>query len=253
MNIETIFSEKNILLFSYQNEKIQSAQNQLTLIPDQKRALFIAEKNRVDFVYNTAALEGNPFTFPEIKTLLDGITVGGHKISDSEQVLNLNRALTYLIRRVKERTFHIDPEVACSLQGIIAREEALTWGVFRDAMVSISGTDYRPPEAKRLNEIFTRGAIALKSVEDPILRAFLVFLWGSLNQFFYDGNKRTSRFLSNGTLLCAGFPPLMISAKDQLTYNQVMTRFYDTQDATEALIWLYTYYYEQIKGFGFDK
>jgi Fic family protein len=78
----------------------------------------------------------------------------------------------------------------------------------------------------------------------------LTFLWGSINQFFYDGNKRTSRFLAqflaNGTLLSAGLPPLTIQAKDQLIYNQVMTRFYDTQDGTQALQWLLTYYSERL-------
>ncbi|CZR83213.1 hypothetical protein CDFC105_43918 [Clostridioides difficile] len=35
-------------------------------------------------------LENNPFTFPEVQTLLDGITVGGHKLSDQNQILTVN-------------------------------------------------------------------------------------------------------------------------------------------------------------------
>jgi len=34
-------------------------------------------------------LEGNPITWPEVKTLMDGVTVGGHRIDDQRQVLNL--------------------------------------------------------------------------------------------------------------------------------------------------------------------
>ena len=44
----------------------------------------------------------------------------------------------------------------------------------------------------------------------------------------------------------------MTLAKDQLSYNQVMTRFYNTQDGTEALNWFYDYYRERVAGFGFD-
>ena len=245
-------ASKGPLLFSYQAVGIAVARERLSLVPDQRRALFMAEKMRADFVYNTAALEGNPFTFPEVQTLLDGITVGGHKVSEAEQVLNLSRALTHLIALVKAGTFRVDAKTACEIQGIVAREEALTWGCFRDGAVSIAGTEYRPPQAADLAEVFALGEQALNAIADPLLRAFLVFLWGSINQFFYDGNKRTSRFLANGTLLSAGFPPIMILAKDQLAYNQVMTRFYDTQDATEALNWLYDYYRERITGFGFD-
>ena len=252
MSIIALLAEKGPLLFSYQEPVIQAARERLVLVPDQRRALFMAERMRVDFVYNTAALEGNPFTFPEVQTLLDGITIGGHKVSDAEQVLNLNRALSQVIQWVKEGKFQISANIACTLQGLVAREEALTWGEFRNGMVHIGGTEYRPPAAADLPAVFVSGEQALKAVDDPVLRAFLVFLWGSINQFFYDGNKRTSRFLANGTLLTAGLPPLMILARDQLAYNQRMTRFYDTQDATDALSWLYDYYRERITGFGFE-
>lgn len=248
----TLLASKGPLLFSYQAEAIKAAREQLVLAPDQRRALFMAERMRVDFVYHTAALEGNPFTFPEVQTLLDGITVGGHKVSDAEQILNLNRALSQVIQWVKAGKFQIDAKTACALQGLVAREEALKWGEFRDGMVQIGGTEYRPPAAADLPAVFASGERAINAIADPILRAFLVFLWGSLNQFFYDGNKRTARFLANGVLLTVGFPPLMILAKDRLVYNQVMIRFYDSQEATEALNWLYAYYRERITGFGFD-
>lgn len=245
-------SALNSLRFSYLEKEVRLVQEQLQFVPDKKRAIFIANRARVDYVYNTAALEGNPFTYPEVKTLIDGITVGGRKISDAEQVLNLNRAFTYLIDKVKNDTFTLDEKTACEIQGLVAREEALTWGVFRDGQVSIGGTSYMPPKAEELSSIFAKGKDVLNQEQDPILKAFLTFLWGSLSQFFYDGNKRTSRFLANGILLSAGFPPLTILAKDQLQYNEVMTRFYDTQDGTEALKWLLTYYKETNTGFGFD-
>jgi Fic family protein len=250
--LDTLFALKGPLLFTYSAPGVQAARARLQLVPDPRRALFLAEKSRVDFVFHTIALEGNPFTFPEVKTLLDGVTVGGHKLSDADQVLNLNRALSHVLDLVKAQQFKLDAVTACAIQGVVAREEALTWGQFRDGRVGIEGTDYQPPAAADLPRVFETGAHALLQTNDPVLRAMLTFLWGSLNQFFYDGNKRTSRFMANGTLLTAGLPPIMILAKDQLAYNQTMTRFYDTQDATEALNWLYGYYHDRVTGFGFD-
>jgi Fic family protein len=242
----------NSLRFVYHADEIRQTQAQLRFVPDKKRAVYMANRSRVDYVYNTAALEGNPFTYPEVKTLIEGITVGGRKISDAEQVLNLNRAFTYLMDKVKAGTFALDEKTACEIQGHVARDEALTWGVFRDGQVSIGGTSYMPPKAHELSDLFAKGQAVLSQEQDPVLKAFLVFLWGSLNQFFYDGNKRTSRLLANGILLSAGFPPLAIFAKDQLQYNEVMTRFYNSQDATEALSWLFEYYKASNTGFGFD-
>jgi Fic family protein len=253
MSVESIMATKGALLFSYQEASIKAARDVLELVPDQNRAIFMAEKGRIDFVFNTAALEGNPYTYPEIKTLIEGITVGGHKVSDTEQVLNLNRALSHVIGLVKAGTFVLNKDTACEIQGIVAKGEALTWGKFRDSQVFIGGTEYLPPKAQDLSAVFEQGEKVLNAITDPILRAFLIFLWGSLNQFFHDGNKRTSRFLANGTLMANGYPPIMILAKDHLKYNQVMTAFYNTQDATEALNWLYAYYGERVTGFGFDK
>ncbi len=249
MNTST---QQEPLLFGYDLVKVQLARARIEITPDKKRALFVAERGRVDFVYNTAALEGNPFTFPEVKTLLEGVTVGGHKLSDAEQVLRLNRALSYVIGLVKDGQFKLSAETAQSIQGIVAKDEALKWGVFRDARVFIQGTDYQVPEAQALDGLFAQGREMLEAIEDPIHRAFLVFLWGSLIQFFYDGNKRTSRFLCNGILMSAGYPPMMIAAKEQLPYNQIMARFYDTQDATEALMWFYGIYEARIEQFGFS-
>ncbi len=239
-------------MFDYNLSAIESARHCITIRPDKRRALFIAEKIRLDFVFNTAALEGNPFTFPEVQTLLDGITVGGHKISDSNQILNLNKAHTHMLTAVKREIFTLSAAMACQLNAIVAFEEALKWGEFRDAMVTIAGTEYRPPPAHHLADIFESGKNSLAHILDPILRALLTFLWGSLNQFFYDGNKRTSRLLSNGILLMAGYPPLLIKAQDQLHYNQIMTRFYDTQEGTQALLWFYGYYQAQVANLGFE-
>jgi Fic family protein len=80
----------------------------------------------------------------------------------------------------------------------------------------------------------------------------LLFLWGSLSQFFYDGNKRTARLLANGVLLQAGLPPLTIKAQDQLAYNAMMVTFYNTQQADAALAWLFGYYQQGLGALGFE-
>lgn len=56
---------------------------------DIKKLIFIAKKTLPDVVFNMGSLEGNPFTFPEVQTLLDGITVGGHRVSDEQQIYDL--------------------------------------------------------------------------------------------------------------------------------------------------------------------
>ena len=50
--------------------------------PNRSKALFLAKKQLPELVFDTVNLEGVNYTLPEVKTLLDGITVGGHPLQD---------------------------------------------------------------------------------------------------------------------------------------------------------------------------
>ena len=61
---------------------------------DVRRAVWRFGKMLPGYVWDAAVLEGNPFTYPEVQTLLEGITVGGRKLSDERQILNLSESAT---------------------------------------------------------------------------------------------------------------------------------------------------------------
>ena len=65
-----------------------------------------------EFVWDAGVPEGNPFTFPEVKTLLEGVTVGGRKLSDQEQILNLAEAAKWLLALVKAHRFEAPKAVS---------------------------------------------------------------------------------------------------------------------------------------------
>ncbi|MCK5869951.1 MAG: Fic family protein, partial [Methyloprofundus sp.] len=182
--------------------------SRLNFSVDKKRYLFLAKKDKIDFIYNTAALEGNAMTFPEVATLLDGITVGGHKLSDEQQILNQNRSVNLLFSMLEKNKFELNKQVLCVLHAEVAREEALQWGEFRDGNLNIGGTDYLPPAPGRLNAVFAEAIREINQIHNPIVKALSYFLFGARTQFFYDGNKRVSRLIMNGLLLTVGFPML---------------------------------------------
>ncbi len=53
------------------------------------------------------------------------------------------------------------------------------------------------------------------------------------NQFFWDVNKRTGRFMMNGILLDAGLPIINVPASRQQEFNQLMLNFYSDGDMTD--------------------
>jgi len=196
--------------------------------------LATAKRMLPEYIFDNAKLEGNPMTFPEVKTLLDGITVGGHKLSDERQVLNLRKSWHLLIDYVGRGAFELSSTIMNSINSKVAEEEALEWGSFREGPVFISGTKkYRCPPAGQLNTIFANDIAKIKAMKNPVERAITFFLWGSLNQFYYDGNKRTSRLMANGIMLSECIGVFNTPASLMVPYNELMVEFYDTKDATE--------------------
>src|SRR5579864_9138464 len=86
-----------------------------------ERALFRFRRMLPQYVSDAGVLEGNPFTFPEVKTLLEGVTVGGRKLSDQEQILNLAASSKYLVDLVKQQKFALDKSTFCSLHERVSR------------------------------------------------------------------------------------------------------------------------------------
>jgi len=215
-----------------------------------ERACFRFHKMLPEFVWDAAVLEGNPFTFPEVKTLLDGVTIGGRKVCDQEQVLNLAQSAKHLLALARSGQFAISKPVFTKLNAIIARNEALEWGVFRgegqeqgytpDVALGEHGR-YTPlptqPGAPELNRVFNRGIAALQACP-PFERACAFFLFGALQQFFFDGNKRTSRLLMNGILLTHGMDAISIPAASAHMFNEKMVRFYLSREGTEMMAFL---------------
>ena len=205
-----------------------------------------------EFVWDASVLEGNPFTYPEVKTLLDGVTIGGRRISDQEQVLNLAASSRHLLALVKAGKFSIDKAAFTELHQLVARNEALEWGHFRGEGKETSYTPdvglgeqgrYTPlatvAGAPELNRVFANGLQALESeAPNAFEKAAAFFMFGALQQFFFDGNKRTSRFMMNGILMSAGIDAISVPAGKAQEFNENMVRFYLTKDATEMMAFL---------------
>ncbi|PRR77091.1 hypothetical protein CLLI_26090 [Clostridium liquoris] len=207
---------------------------------DTRRLIILAKKLLPDVVFNMASLEGNPFTYPEVQTLLDGITIGGHKVSDEQQIYSIRNAWNYLFDLVIQNNVSIDINIFNKFNDIVAKDEALISGVFRTGQVRIAGTEFIPPRAEELETIFKNELPKLiERCKSKTELAFEIFLWGTLNQFYYDGNKRTSRLVSNMILISNGQGIFNIKAKDRLQFNTLMVEFYNTREADNIFDFLY--------------
>ena len=198
--------------------------------PNRDKSLMLARRQLAELVCDAVNLEGIPFTLPEIQTLLDGVTVGGHKIADQQVAINQAKAWKYLFGLIEQQLFRVSMETACALHAIAGKDEALDWGKFRSGGVTIAGTSWLPPPADSLPALFNRMIISLDEFQDIYDRAIYLFLTMARTQFFYDVNKRTGRFMMSGLLLSHGFPLINLPAVRQLEFNELMLEFYSSND-----------------------
>lgn len=203
-----------------------------TIKPYREKAIFLAQRQLSELVCDAVNLEGINYTLPEVQTLLDGVSVGGHKLSDQNITLNQAAAWQALFKMLKRNEFECNKTIACKLHAIAAENEALRFGEFRTGAVTIAGSDHMPPKAETLDRLWQDLITTSRTIDDIYDRAIYVFLQMARQQFFYDVNKRMGRFMMNGIILDAGYPAINVPAARQQEFNRLMLAFYSSNDTS---------------------
>jgi Fic family protein len=201
-------------------------------------AVKVFNKNLVDITWNClSSLERNPANLPQTETILKGQSVSGISIDDLMQVKHYGEGAKKLMQMISDGSFRPDETTACALHEYVGKEEALTWGKFRDRLVAIRDIDrYTPPASSLLPGIADKGFRFLNDeIEQPAERAVAVFLFMARTQFFYDANKRTASLIMNGVLLQSGLFPIAIMNRDSEAFHTTLRSFYISGDATAMM------------------
>ena len=197
--------------------------------------IFLAKRNLVDNIYSNARMEGLNVTFPQTKTILDGINVPELKIDEIQCILNLRDAWKFVINNINE-TFDIN--FICKVNELVARNESISWGRLRNGKVEITGTDYIPdiPNKEKVEQdIFN-----ILEIENPTEKAIEYMLYGMRNQLFWDGNKRTSTICANKIMIENGCGIIKVPDNKLESFTTLLSEFYSTNNK------------EKIKQFIFD-
>jgi len=194
--------------------------------PNVNLAIQLAKRNLSELVYDAVNLEGVAMTLPEIQTILDGITVGGHKISDQNMAANQAKAWEYIFDLVNNDIFNLEKKTALDIHAIAGENEALEWGKFRYGNVTIAGSNFEPPEPMELDSCWDKTLELVSCQNDIYDQSIFLFLQMARNQFFWDVNKRTGRFMMNGLLLSHGYPIINVPVKRKQEFNTLMLEFY---------------------------
>lgn len=195
--------------------------------PLPKETLKSLEDNfKLEWTYNSNAIEGNTLTLKETKVVLEGITIGGKTIREHLEAINHKEAIEFLEELVQDNNELSEMDIknihAIVLKGI-DNENA---GRYRTENVIISGASHIPPDAIIVPESMEKLIYRYdewKEKYHPIIVAALLHAEFVKIHPFIDGNGRTARLLMNFEVMKNGYPPIIIK-------NEERHKYYDALD-----------------------
>ena len=196
--------------------------------------IFLAKRNLVDNVYANARMEGINVTFPQTKTILDGVNVASLKLDEIQCILNLRDAWKFVINNI-EKKFNLD--FICKVNEYVARNESLEWGTLRTGMVEITGTQYIPEVPNK--ESVEKNIKNILEIKNATERAITYMLYGMRSQLFWDGNKRTSTIVANKIMIENGAGIIKVPDEKLEKFNELLTEYYNSNDVKNISNFIY--------------
>ena len=196
--------------------------------------IFLAKKVLVANIYNSARLEGINTTYPDTKTILDGVNVPSLKLDEINCILNLRDAWNFVLKNIESS---IDLDFICKVNAFVSRNESLEWGKLRNGKVGINGVDYIPKIPVK-QEVETEISKILLE-ENALERAIKLMFYLMRSQIFWDGNKRTSMIVANKIMIENGCGIITIKEEYISEFNKLLTDFYNTNDMTKLKQFIY--------------
>src|SRR3989304_6127594 len=218
-----LFSEDELELFKQGRGKLGNKFSSLdkTIL---KREL---ERFTIELSWKSSQIEGNTYSLLETEELIKNKKEAkGHDKSEAIMILNHKNAFDTILQ--KRDSFK---EIAVlgirSIHAELTKNLKITSGI-RKAGVGITGTKYLPLDNKwQIEEALAALVAHVKKTKTVPEKALSFLAMISYLQPFTDGNKRTSRMISNAVLLANGYFPLSYRSVDEVEYKKALILFYE--------------------------
>lgn len=185
------------------------------------------ERFVIELSWKSSKIEGNTYTLLETEDLIKRRKEAiGHPKEEATMILNHKNAFDLIFKN--RRDFQkISLKDIRGLHAELTKNLSIDQGL-RQRPVGITGTRYQPPK----NVWQTREAIEkliklLSSTGHPAEKSLIALALIAYIQPFADGNKRTSRMLSNAIFLAFDYYPLSYRGIDEVEYKKALIVLYE--------------------------
>ena len=224
-NLSNLYSKQEIELWKKGLAKFKEAKTKLD------KSIYERELERfvIELSWKSSQIEGNTYSLIETETLIkQNIRAQGHSEDEAIMILNHKDAFNSILDN-KNSFRKLDFRDIVQLHNVLTK--GLVTSGLRSQKVMITGTAYEPLSNKyRLESALKELIKHVNSVKYPPEKALIVASMIAYIQPFADGNKRTSRMLSNAILIAYGYLPLSYRNVDVNEYRSAMIIFYETNN-----------------------
>ena len=187
----------------------------------------LRESMMMEWTYHSNAIEGNTITLQETRVILsDGITIGGKTLREHFETLNHHEAIAALESMVQKKYTMTASDIMHIHGLVLQRIEKEFAGRYRNAGVRITGANFTPPNALKVDDLMEELLDWINEKNDvPLIVKAMMFhhrmVW--IHPFF-DGNGTTVRLMFNLLLMNAGYPPAIILQQDRKKYYDALNK-----------------------------
>ena len=222
-NLSGLFSKEEINLFEEGKYKLRNKFETLdkTLL---RREL---ERFTIELSWKSSQIEGNTYSLLETEELIKNQKEAkGHDRSEAIMILNHKSAFDTILEK-KNGFKEINILDIRSIHSELVKGLEIKSGI-RESGVGITGTKYLPLDNKwQIEEALIR-LVNYTDKNNVVPENALIYLaMIAYLQPFTDGNKRTSRMISNAILLANDYFPLSYRSVNEVEYKKALILFYE--------------------------
>lgn len=185
------------------------------------------ERIMIEFSWKSSAIEGNTYSLLGTEALIKNNVIGKGKTKEETQmILNHKDAFNEAIQN-RGRFLKLQYSDIEYIHSVLTKKLGITKNI-RRAGVGITGTKYRPLDNElQIKEALHNMVDLINKKNSFFEKAFLISILIAYVQVFEDGNKRTSRMISNAILLAHHSIPLSYRIVDVEEYKKAVILFYE--------------------------
>ena len=185
------------------------------------------ERLGIDLSWKSSQIEGNTYSLLETERLFkEKEEAKGKTREEAIMLLNHKEALRFLLDNPDYLELLSIQRIE-DIHSILVKDLNVERNI-RKSRVGITGTNYKPLDNDfQISEAMNLACNLINTRKNVFEKAILAILLLSYIQPFSDGNKRTSRIVSNAILIANKHCPLSFRTVDSLKYKEAVLIFYE--------------------------